>query len=139
MEDSLTSRRRSQPAPLAPGVARVRLSGGTWETDALTAILRAHPAVEVLTGPDQYDDGRQYLTVRVRMDGGLGQIRSGVADLADARPAPALLRAPCGDYGPAEPYGPCTECGRTRYAHEFAAMAAHPPWTDDDEAPGGDS
>jgi hypothetical protein len=65
------SRRREFSEP-APGVAKVRLSGDTVATDVLVAILRGHPAVEILTGPDRYDDGRQYLTVRVRMDGGLG-------------------------------------------------------------------
>ena len=63
---------RGEHAPLPPGVARVRLSGDTVAADVLTAILRAHPAVEILTGPDKYDDGRAYLIVRVRMDGGLG-------------------------------------------------------------------
>ena len=69
--------RRSQPAPLPPGVAKVRLSGDTVAADVLTAILRAHPAVEILTGPDKYDDGRAYLTLRVRLDGGLGRAAPG--------------------------------------------------------------
>jgi hypothetical protein len=39
--------RRSQSARPGPGVAMVRLSGDTVTTDALAAILRAHPAIEV--------------------------------------------------------------------------------------------
>jgi hypothetical protein len=64
------SRRREFSEP-APGVVRVRLQGDTVGADVLARILADHPAVEVLTGPDRYEGGRQYLLVRVRMDGGL--------------------------------------------------------------------
>jgi hypothetical protein len=60
-----SGRRRRTFAPLPPGVAKVRLSGDTVATDVLAEILTGHPSVEVLTGPDQYDDGRRYLAVRV--------------------------------------------------------------------------
>jgi len=61
-------RRYRRPEP-APGVARVRIEGDTVAADVLAEILRGHPAVEILTGPDRYPsrygDGRQYLAVRV--------------------------------------------------------------------------
>lgn len=56
---------------LTPGVVKVRLSGDMAGLDALTVILAADPAVEVLTGPDgpypnRRDPGhRVYLTVRI--------------------------------------------------------------------------
>ena len=62
---------RGEHAPLAPGVVRVRLQGDS-AADAIAGILRDHPAVEVLTGPDRYDGGRQYLMVRVRNAGSAG-------------------------------------------------------------------
>jgi hypothetical protein len=62
---------RGEHAPLAPGVVRVRLQGDS-AADAIAGILRDHPAVEVLTGPDRYDGGRQYLMVRVRHAGSAG-------------------------------------------------------------------
>jgi hypothetical protein len=69
----MTSQREfSEPAP---GVVKVRLQGDSVGADVLAHILRSHPAVEVLTGPDRYDGGRQYLLVKVRMDGGLGEQR----------------------------------------------------------------
>ena len=55
---------RGEHAPLAPGVVRVRLQGDS-AADVIAGILRGHPAVEILTGPDRYDGGRQYLMVRV--------------------------------------------------------------------------
>jgi hypothetical protein len=82
------SRRREFSEP-APGVVKVRLQGDTVGADVIAHILRAHPAIEVLTGPDRYDGGRQYLLVRVRMDGGLGQDRS----------APRLSLADCASCG----------------------------------------
>jgi hypothetical protein len=139
--------RRREFSEHAAGVARVRLSGDTVAADMLTAILRAHPAVEILTG-DQYDDGRQYLTVHVRRDGGLGRNQDVPEDsllrilhpdrdeAATAAREPRLLPAPCSDYDPAdpaEPHGPCATCDRTRYAHETAAAASAAPWTDDGE------
>lgn len=53
----------------APGVVRVRLAGDTFAADVLATILREHPSVEILTGPDLYDGGRQYLLVRVASPG----------------------------------------------------------------------
>ncbi len=56
---------------LAPGVVQVRLSGHPGDADALTAILAAHPAVQILTGPDgPYPNRRQhgsryYLTLQL--------------------------------------------------------------------------
>jgi hypothetical protein len=37
---------------------------------------------------------------------------------------PSPLPAPCGSYSAAEPYGPCTTCGRAREAHRLAAKSA---------------
>jgi hypothetical protein len=65
MASSNGGRWRRTFAPLPPGGAIVRLSGDVVAADVLVAILREHPSVEILTGPDKYDDGRQYLTVRV--------------------------------------------------------------------------
>jgi hypothetical protein len=45
-------------------VVRVRVQGDS--AGEIVRILRDHPAVEVLTGPDLYSGGRQYLMVRVR-------------------------------------------------------------------------
>jgi hypothetical protein len=59
---------RAEHAPTAPGVVKVRLQGDS-AADVIAGILLAHPAVEILTGPDRYDGGRQYLMVRVRADG----------------------------------------------------------------------
>jgi hypothetical protein len=59
--------RRGEYAPLAPGVVRVRVQGDS--AGEIVRILRDHPAVEVLTGPDLYSGGRQYLMVRVREAG----------------------------------------------------------------------
>jgi hypothetical protein len=50
-------------------VVRVRLQGDD-AADVIAGILRDHPAIEVLTGPDLYSGGRQYLMVRVRADDG---------------------------------------------------------------------
>ena len=36
----------------APGVVKIRLQGDTFASDVLVTILREHPAVEILTGPD---------------------------------------------------------------------------------------
>jgi hypothetical protein len=55
---------RGEHAPLAPGVVRVRVQGDSAANE-IVRILREHPAVEVLTGPDLYSGGRQYLTIRV--------------------------------------------------------------------------
>jgi hypothetical protein len=63
---------RGEHAPLAPGVVRVRLQGDD-AADVIAGILRDHPAIEVLTGPDLYSGGRQYLMVRVRADDGPGR------------------------------------------------------------------
>lgn len=82
-----TSRGREFAEP-APGVVKVRLSGDTVGADVIAAILRDHPAIEVLLGPDRYDGDRQYLTVRVRMDGGLGRDRDVPAGAAAAAPWP---------------------------------------------------
>lgn len=143
--------RRSEQAAPAPGVVRVRLAGDTVGADVLAHILRGHPAVEILTGPDRYDDGRQYLTVRVRMDGSTGHdgpeaakrhhagacwcgdmhLCADAAALYDV-PEPRLLPAPCDRYEPAEAYGPCVTCGRTLQAHRIAAAAAAALWPDDD-------
>lgn len=60
---------RGEHAPLAPGVVRIRLQGDA-AADVVAGILRDHPAVEILTGPDRYDGARQYLMVQVRTDGG---------------------------------------------------------------------
>jgi hypothetical protein len=125
--------RRSRPAPLPDGVARVRLSGDTIAADVLVAILRAHAAIEILSGPDAYDDGRQYLMVRVRMDGGLGRQPGADSTTLAPLPGPRLLPAPCGDYDPADPDGPCTTCGRSAAAHRMAAEAASAPWTGDND------
>jgi hypothetical protein len=56
-------------------VVRVRLQGDA-SADVIVDILRDHPAVEVLTGPDLYSGGRQYLTVRVA-DRDAGGLRGG--------------------------------------------------------------
>ena len=56
---------RGEHAEPAPGVVKVRLQGDTFASDVLVTILRDHPAVEILTGPDRYEGGRQYLLVRV--------------------------------------------------------------------------
>jgi ribosomal protein L32 len=64
--------------------------------------------VEILTGPDRYDDGRQYLTVRVRMDGGLGRdvpgflpdcARCGHPEDAHHVPGPDMLPRHCATPG----------------------------------------
>lgn len=148
-------RQRREFADLPPGVVKVRLEGDTVGADVLARILRDHPAVEILTGPDHYGGGRQYLLVKVASPsevlaaigaaGGEPPARDVTQCLASTCPppklddcrwprcaAPRLLPAPCEDYDPAEPYGPCTTCGRTRYAHEIAAAAAGAPWTADD-------
>jgi hypothetical protein len=49
-------------------VVKVRLEGDSDSTGALVRILREH--AEILTGPDSYSGGREYLLVRVRADGG---------------------------------------------------------------------
>lgn len=129
------TRRREFSEP-APGVVKVRLQGDTVGADVLAVILRDHPAVEVLTGPDRYDGGRQYLLVRVRTDGSLDANKSpeGTGNgSAGAIPEPRLLRAPCGDYRPAEPDGPCTTCDRSPAAHRMAAAAAGAPWPGDND------
>jgi hypothetical protein len=61
----MPDRRGRSFAPLPPGVVRVRLQGDTFGAGVLAQILRDHPSVEVLTGPDRYSEGRQYLLVRV--------------------------------------------------------------------------
>lgn len=66
---------RGEHAPPAPGVVKVRLQGDTFASDVLVQILRDHPAVEILTGPDLYSGGRQYLMARVRPDGTPGGAR----------------------------------------------------------------
>jgi len=59
------------PAALAPGVVRVRLTGGQNNAAGLARALAAIPGLEVLTGPDgPYPNRRQpghrfYLTVRL--------------------------------------------------------------------------
>jgi len=59
------TRQHREFSEAAPGVVRVRLAGDTFAADVLAQILRDHPAVEILTGPDRYSDGRQYLLARV--------------------------------------------------------------------------
>jgi hypothetical protein len=149
----MAARHREFSEP-APGVVRVRLQGDTVGADVIARILADHPAVEVLTGPDRYDDGRQYLRVRVA---GPAEVLAaiGAASEPPARDvarcmasscpppklpaccwpkcaAPRLLPAPCADYDPAEPHGPCTTCGRSQTAHRNAAEALAAPWADDD-------
>jgi hypothetical protein len=150
----MAARRREFSEP-APGVVRVRLQGDTVGADVIARILRDHPAVEVLTGPDCYDGGRQYLLVKVASPaevlaaigaaGGEPPARDVTQCLASACPppklddcqwprcaSPRLLPAPREDYDPAEPYGPCTTCSRSRFAHLKAAAAAGAPWAGDD-------
>ena len=55
---------RGEHAAPAPGVVMVRLHGDSESTAALVRILREH--AEILTGPDSYSGGREYLLVRVR-------------------------------------------------------------------------
>ena len=62
-------RQRREFSETAPGVVRVRLAGDTFASDVLVTILHEHPSVEILTGPDKYDGGRQYLLVRVATPG----------------------------------------------------------------------
>ena len=147
--------RHRELADLPPGVVRVRLTGDTIGADVIARILVDHPAVEMLTGPDRYDGGRQYLLVKVASPaellatigtaGGEPPARDVTQCLASACPppkldncqwprcaAPRLLPAPCQDYDPAEPYGPCTTCGRSSTAHRYAAEAAGAPWPADD-------
>jgi len=50
--------RRREFSEAAPGVVRVRLAGDTFAPDVLVTILRDHPSVEILTGPDRYDGDR---------------------------------------------------------------------------------
>lgn len=57
--------RRTAAAAAAPGIVKIRLAGDTSGSDVLVQVLREHPAVEILTGPDRYSGGRQYLLVRV--------------------------------------------------------------------------
>lgn len=59
------ARQRREFSEAAPGVVRVRLAGDASTAGVLVTILRDHPSVEVLTGPDRYDGGRHYLLVRV--------------------------------------------------------------------------
>jgi len=59
------TRQHREFSEAAPGAVRVRLQGDTFGADVLAQILRDHPAVEVLTGPDRYSGDRQYLLVRV--------------------------------------------------------------------------
>jgi hypothetical protein len=59
---------RGEYAPPAPGVVKVRLQGDGDSTGALVRLLREH--AEILTGPDSYSCGREYLLVRVRRDAG---------------------------------------------------------------------
>lgn len=61
----MTARVRREFSEPASGVVRVRLQGDTFSADVLAAILREHPSVEILTGPDRYSGDRQYLLVRV--------------------------------------------------------------------------
>jgi hypothetical protein len=149
------SRRHREFSEPAPGVVRVRLQGDTVGADVIARILRDHPAIEVLTGPDRYDGGRQYLLVKVASPaevlatiaaaGGEPPALDVTRCLASSCPpprlddcqwprcaAPRLLSAPCADYDPAEPYGPCTTCGRSQTAHRYAAESAGAPRTDDD-------
>lgn len=64
----MTGKRRSSRefSETAPGVVKVRLSGD-FGADVIVRILRDHPAIEILTGPDRYSGDRQYLLVRVAM------------------------------------------------------------------------
>jgi hypothetical protein len=132
--------RRVQAAEPAPGVAKIRLSGDPAATDALTMMLRSDPAVEILTGPDKYSDGRQYLTVRMLPHGEvLGALlrAPGRDEDATAAPEPRLLSAPCDRFEQAGASGLCASCQRSWHAHQVAAAAAAALWPDDDETPGG--
>jgi hypothetical protein len=154
----MATRRREFSEP-APGVVKVRLQGDTVGADVIARILRDHPAIEVLTGPDRYDGGRQYLLVKVASPAevlaaigatrGKPPARDVTQCLASACPpprldncqwprcaAPRLLSAPCGDYDPADSDGPdgsCMTCGRSAAAHRMAAAAASAPWTADSD------
>jgi hypothetical protein len=57
---------RGEHAAPAPGVVKVRLQGDDDSTGELVSILREH--AEILTGPDSYSGGREYMLVRVRAD-----------------------------------------------------------------------
>jgi len=59
---------RGKHAEPAPDVVKVRLVGDSGSTGAVVRILREH--AEILTGPDSYSGGREYLLVRVSADGG---------------------------------------------------------------------
>jgi len=48
---------------LAPGIVRIRLEGES--APGLAARLTALPGVQIVTGPDEYPNGRLYLTVSV--------------------------------------------------------------------------
>lgn len=132
MASSSRRPRRVQAAAPAPGIAKVRLSGDPAATDALTAMLRADPAVEILSGPDKYDDGRQYLTVRMLPHGEVLGALLRVPDDGTAAPAPRLLPAPCDRFESAGTTGLCATCGRSLHAHRTAAAAAGALWPGDD-------
>jgi hypothetical protein len=76
--------RRREFSETAPGVVRVRLQGDTFASDVLVQILRDHPAVEILTGPDRYSGDRQYLLVQVaepaEILGQLGAVNHGTEE-----------------------------------------------------------
>ena len=55
---------RGEHAAPAPDVVKVRLQGDGESTAALVRLLREH--AEILTGPDSYSGGREYLLVRVK-------------------------------------------------------------------------
>jgi hypothetical protein len=52
---------------LAPGIVRIRLEGQSAAN--LAARLTSLPGVQVVTGPDEYPNGRLYLTVALTGEG----------------------------------------------------------------------
>jgi len=82
------ARRRGEHAPPAPGVVKVRLTGDTFSSDVLVQILRDHPSVEILTGPDKYDGDRQYLLVQVASPAGILARLGKAPDVASGAPGP---------------------------------------------------
>ena len=126
MTSSRPRARRSQQAEPVPGVVKVRLRGDTFAADVLAEILRTHPAVEILTGPDRYDNGRQYLAVRVQSP----------AEVLAAASALRLRRVQCpATMDAGMPEGP-ERCQRDLHSdnrHENENLE----WWDEDESDGG--
>jgi hypothetical protein len=83
--------------------------------DRIRALEAAEPS-----GPDE--DALMLATLHPDREG----------EFAEAAREHRLLRLVCGDYRPAGHHGPCTECGRSREAHQSAAAASGQPWDDSD-------